>query len=97
MKLPPFSPNPGWWPRLTAAAAVLLFTLPLQAHPGHGLLDGGAAHLLASPYHLTAIILTGIGLLTGAQFVRQRMPRHALRVTGLVALAGAVIIWNFSV
>jgi hypothetical protein len=97
MKLPLFHRSPGWFPRLTTTAAALLFALTLQAHPGHGLLDGGAAHLWASPYHLAAITLTGICVLAGAQFIHRRVPRHALRTAGWLMLAAALTLWNLGV
>lgn len=97
MKSPLFHRSPGWFPRLTTTAAALLFALTLQAHPGHGLLDGGAAHLWTSPYHLAAITLTGICVLAGAQFIHRRVPRHALRAAGWLMLAAALTLWNLGV
>jgi hypothetical protein len=68
-------------------AALLALVHTANAHPGHPMLDHGAAHVITSPYHLLILASTGAALLAVAQIVRRRWAQQCLRVAG----AGAVI------
>ena len=82
-------------PRALATALLLHMGGALaQAHPGHGLGDASAAHILTSPYHLAILALTGATLLLVARFVPRRPPRRLLQGAGLVAAAAALVLWG---
>jgi hypothetical protein len=71
--------------------ALLLNAGLAQAHPGHALHESDLSHLLASPYHLTVLVLMGVALLVGGAFVQRRLPRHFLQAGGALMLVAAVI------
>jgi hypothetical protein len=77
--------------RVTACCAVLgiLTTLPVSAHPGHGLHEESVTHALTSPYHLLTLVLLGAGLLLSAKFVKRLATRRTLQITGVAAIAVA--------
>jgi uncharacterized membrane protein len=89
MKQPSFAASP-----LAAALAFALGSAMAQAHPGHGLHDASATHILTSPYHLAVLALSGAVLLLVARFVQRRLPRRLLQGAGLAALAVATVIWG---
>lgn len=64
-----------------------------QAHPGHGLLDHGVAHLAASPFHALVLTAFGAGAFALAQALRHATARRCLRITGAVSLALAAALW----
>ena len=49
------------------SAALLVVVQTANAHPGHGLLDHGAAHAITSPYHLVILAALGIAMIAVAQ------------------------------
>ena len=59
-----------------------------NAHPAHGLLDHGAAHMITSPYHLVILGTLGVAMIAVAQIVRTRSVQRCLRIGGV----GAVIV-----
>ena len=82
-------------PRSLAAALLLNLGGALaHAHPGHGLDDASAAHILTSPYHLTVLALSGAALLLVARFVPRRLPRRLLQGAGIAAAAAALVLWG---
>lgn len=72
----------------------LLATLSAHAHPGHGLGEHGAAHVMTSPYHLAILAGTGLALWFGARFVQSQLPRRILQTAGVVAVLTAAAIWG---
>ena len=84
--------------RLAIATAIVatctLSTGSVQAHPGHGLEEGGVTHMLTSPYHLSVLLLTGLSLLVTARFVQEKLPRRTLQVCGTLALLVAGVLWG---
>lgn len=66
----------------------------VSGHPGHGLMEHGAAHVAASAYHL--FVLAGIAmlLLGVAQGVRRQSVKKYLRMAGAAALAIAGALWG---
>jgi hypothetical protein len=81
--------------RTLAPAVVLALGGALaQAHPGHGLHDASATHILTSPYHLAVLTCSGAVLLLVARFVQRRLPRRLLQGAGLAALAVATVLWG---
>jgi hypothetical protein len=76
--------------------AFFSFLLPsVQAHPGHGLTEGGAVHWLTSPDHLAVLALAGVCAWGIGGFLRNRPFRKTLQYGGLGALALAVMLWGF--
>ena len=72
---------------LLCNAALLALVSTAHAHPGHPVLDHGAAHVFTSPYHLVILATMGVAFVATAQLVRSRWAQQCLRVAG----AGAVI------
>ena len=68
--------------------------LSAQAHPGHGLGEHGAAHVMTSPYHLAVLAGTGVALWFGARLVQNQIPRRILQAVGVVAVLTAAAIWG---
>jgi hypothetical protein len=62
----------------SGCAATLALALSAPAHPGHGLSEQGALHLVTSPDHLAILALGGGVLWLGARFVHRRVPRRLL-------------------
>ena len=77
-----------------SAAALALTTGFAQAHPGHALHDANASHLLTSPDHLAVLALGGAAAWFGARWVERRLPRRALQIFGIVAIAAAAVLWG---
>lgn len=71
-----------------------LGTLSAHAHPGHGLGEHGAAHVMTSPYHLAVLAGTGVALWFAARLVQSQIPRRILQALGVVAVLTAVAIWG---
>jgi hypothetical protein len=73
----------------TALSTTTLLALSIaaaSAHPGHALDAKPVSHLVTSPYHLVALVMTGTGLLSGAALIRRLVARRKMQVTGTVAL-----------
>lgn len=78
---------------LAAALALTLGGAMVQAHPGHGLHDASAAHILTSPYHLAILAASGAALLLAARLIQRRLPRRLVQVAGFAALAAVAVLW----
>jgi peptidoglycan/LPS O-acetylase OafA/YrhL len=65
-----------------------------EAHPGHSLFDATPMHLLTSPDHFLVLAMAGTVLLFGAKFIQRRLPRRLIQGAGVVALAGAAVVWS---
>ena len=83
--------------RFCLAATTLAATASLQAHPGHGLLDGGPLHTVTSPYHLGALALIGGVLFAAAHLAKQPVPRRALQSIGVFAIALSAVLWGLRI
>ena len=82
--------------RAFATVAIVFGSICAQAHPGHGLLDQGAAHVATSPYHVAVLALIGGGCWLAARFAARRVvPRRFLQCAGTVALIAAGALWTF--
>jgi len=68
--------------------------LSAHAHPGHGLGEHGAAHVMTSPYHLALLAGTGLALWFGGRFVQSQLPRRILQSAGVGAVLAAAAIWG---
>lgn len=82
---------------LATAAVLTLGVASVHAHPGHGLHEAGALHVLSSPYHLAMLALGGAVLLFAGRFVERRWPRRALQGAGLIALGFAPVLWGLRI
>ena len=78
-----------------ATLALLCSASALYAHPGHGLGEADARHLLTSPDHLAVLALGGLGAWFGSRFVQRRLPRRALQSLGLAAVAVVAVLRGF--
>ena len=74
------------------SAALLAVVQTANAHPGHGLLDHGAAHVITSPYHLMILAAGGVALIAGARIVRNRSVQQGLRIAGFGAVIAAGLL-----
>jgi len=79
---------------LSIATIMALGITVAQAHPGHGVSDVSATHLLTSPDHFLVLATSGVLLVFGARLVQRRLPRRLLQGAGVVTLAGAAVIWS---
>lgn len=78
--------NVGW-----ITVCVLALAPALRAHPGHGLLEEGVSHAVASPFHLACLALLGL-MLFGAGQVALRYQK-VLRLASVTALSAAAVLW----
>jgi hypothetical protein len=76
-------------------AALLAIVQAANAHPGHGLLDHGAAHVITSPYHLVILAAMGVAMTAVAQIVRSRSARQWMRIAGVAAVIAAGLLSAF--
>lgn len=63
-----------------------------SAHPGHEPLANGPAHLWQSPYHLLALLFVATTASLAARVIQQRLLRRLVRLGGVAALLGAVLL-----
>jgi hypothetical protein len=76
----------AWIAAVTASAA-----LTSNAHPGHGAFSKGAKHFLTSPSHVGVALLFAAGLFAGAQLLKGRAERAAVRsIAALIAIVAIV-------
>ena len=75
------------WIRLSTALLAVVQTA--NAHPGHGLLEHGAAHVITSPYHLVILAAMGVAMIAAAQIVRRRSAQRFMRIAGIGAVIAA--------
>ncbi len=81
---------------LAVAVQLLLVSTCAQAHPGHGLLDHGAGHVVTSPYHAGVLAAIGVGCWLAGRFATHHaVPRRLLRWAGTAALVAAAVLWTF--
>jgi hypothetical protein len=78
--------------RILFSAALLAVIHPANAHPGHPLLDHGAAHVITSPYHLAILAAIGVAMIAVAQIVRSRTARQCMRIAGVGAVIAAGLL-----
>jgi len=85
-------------PKRLVVLVLTLFTLaPLtNAHPGHSLIEAAPAHLLTSPDHLVVLTFLGLFSCLIARFVRARLLRQLLQVSGAFSTLTAVVLWGIS-
>lgn len=75
--------------------AMLPLTLVLaSAHPGHGLLEHGAGHVLSSMYHVLLLAVAALVMFAVAQFVQSSSAKKSLRFVGAAALLTAGALWG---
>src|SRR5580765_9111008 len=74
------------------SAALLTGIRTANAHPGHRLLDHGAAHVITSPYHLVIFGAMGVAMIAVAQIVRSRSAQQCLRIAGVGAVIAAGLL-----
>jgi hypothetical protein len=83
--------------RLLSGASALgcfLSITSASAHPGHGLGEHGATHIVTSPYHLAVLALVGAALWLVGRFVQRQLPRRLLQGAGFAAILAAALIWG---
>lgn len=78
----------------------LFFFLPFvaaisaNAHPGHGLGDHGAAHVITSPYHVATLAIAGVALWLTGRFVQRQSVRRVLQGSGLAMVLVAASVFG---
>lgn len=83
--------------RTMLIALLPLSVLLANAHPGHDLLQHGAAHAATSPYHIAVLGICALVMLAVAQIVRSSAAKKYLRWGGAVALIAAVAMWGLGI
>ena len=73
-------------------AAFFLAPCFASAHPGHELLANGPVHLAQSPFHLFTLLFVATTASIAARFIRHRLLRRFVRLGGVAALLGAVLL-----
>jgi len=89
-----YQTNPARRRILTTAVGLWLSNAVVQAHPGHGLTDVNPTHLVTSPDHVAILLFSATLLFLGGRAVQQRWRRRLLQSAGMLALAGAGIVWG---
>jgi len=74
------------------STALLAVAQSANAHPGHGLLEHGAAHMITSPYHLMILATMGVAMIAIAQIVRSRSAQRYMRIAGVGAVIAAGLL-----
>ena len=82
------------WRGISTATLLVLGAVAAQAHPGHSLTEATPAHLFTSADHLLVLAVSGLLLICGARLVQRTWPRRILQGTGVLALAGAAVVWG---
>ena len=77
---------------IVCSAVLLAVVHSASAHPGHSLLDHGAAHVIASPYHLLILATLGLAMMASAQIVPSRSVQQFLRIAGVGAVISAGVL-----
>lgn len=78
----------------------LFFLLPFvaaisaNAHPGHGLGEHGAAHVITSPYHVATLAVAGVALWLTGRFVQRQSVRRVLQGSGLAMVLVAAAVFG---
>lgn len=78
----------------------LFFLLPFvaaisaNAHPGHALGEHGAAHVIASPYHVATLTIAGVALWLTGRFVQRQSVRRVFQGTGLAMVLVAAAVFG---
>jgi hypothetical protein len=93
-----FPATGGFRRRNMFSVALLALTIvSAAAHPGHGLGDADAAHLVTSPYHLSVMAgcAAGIGLFMamGARLAKTPRARRLLQVGAVCGAVAAAVLW----
>ncbi|HMO65727.1 MAG TPA: hypothetical protein PKE47_11005 [Verrucomicrobiota bacterium] len=78
---------------LAPAAICWLAALSAAAHPGHGLIEHGALHVAASPYHLATLALAGAALWLAGHRATRPGGRRWLRGLGAASACVAGGLW----
>jgi hypothetical protein len=74
------------------STALLAVVQTANAHPGHGLLEHGAAHVITSPYHLMILATMGVAMIAIARIVRSRSAQRNMRIAGVGAVIAAGLL-----
>jgi hypothetical protein len=84
-----------------SAVCLGLATVTAGAHPGHGLSEANASHVLTSPYHLAVVagclVTAALTLFAGAKVVQHPAARRTLQITAACAMLAAAVtalIWR---
>ncbi len=77
------------------SALVAILPNSAQAHPGHGLTEGGAVHWMTSPDHLATLAVVGLAALCVGVFFKDRPYGKVLKYGGLASVAVAAVLRGF--
>jgi len=72
---------------------IALLAVPAGAHPGHGLADASATHLVTSPYHLGMLLVVAAMLALGAHWTRSVRARRWMQAGAALSLIAAAAVW----
>jgi hypothetical protein len=78
--------------RVAIILAAVLGATSAQAHPGHDLLDYGAAHVATSLYHATIVVICGAVLAIAARFAGSARAQMAFRIATTACLVLAALL-----
>lgn len=73
---------------------LVLSSIRLMAHPGHGLTQAEPLHSLTSPAHLLGVVIAGILVCLVGTAMSKRAVGRVLQFGGALAAVGAVVIWG---
>jgi hypothetical protein len=81
--------------RCYLAVFALFAALPpsLMAHPGHGVMDHGAGHVVTSPFHLAGLLAVAIAFFAAARVMKNPATKRLLRGAGATALLLVAAVW----
>jgi uncharacterized membrane protein len=72
----------------------LVTAISANAHPGHGLGEHGAAHVITSPYHVGTLAVAGVALWITGRFVQRQSVRRVLQGSGLAMVLVAAAVFG---
>jgi hypothetical protein len=81
---------------LRFSAGIMGSAVLAHAHPGHGLLDRGAAHIVTSPFHLFVLLMIGLALTLVANVVSAPLARRVLRVAAVALVVLTAVSWSLT-
>lgn len=82
---------------LTVGAAGVCLAWPAAAHPGHGLSQHGALHLVTSPFHVVTLLGVGVAFWLASRLATHEASRRRLATLGMMSVGAAGVFWGLGV
>lgn len=81
-------------PRLALLTAAGLLPWSVSAHPGHGLGERGALHVVTSPFHVATLLCLGAAFWVAGGLATRSSVRRRLATLGTMSVGAAGVVWG---